>query len=144
MKYIICSFFGAKNGRCAEEAYPAVKTVVEKLITADGVNVFLFASQSEFELLCLKAVNELKNTFPNIRRLYVRAERGYVNDECKEFVASNYDDTFCPFESTAKRNYYMIDNSGYCVFGNKKESGTKRAYQYAVKKKKHVIDLMLR
>ena len=141
MEYIICSFFGDGNCFCTEEVKSTVKKTVEKLITENGVNVFLFASRSEFELLCLKTVTELKNMYPHVRCLYVRAERGYVNEEYKEFVANNYDDTFCPFESSAKRNRYIIDNSEYCVFGGKTANNTKTAYKYATKRKRHVVDL---
>ncbi len=122
MKYIICSFFGHRNTPCTDAMYSLIKTTVEKLITEDGVNIFSFGSQSEFELICLKAVTELKKMYPYIRRLYVRAEYKYIDDENKEFVSKNYDDTFCPVDrsvwisASVKRSYYMIENSEHCIF----------------------------
>ncbi len=87
MKYTICSFLGDGSTNSTDETYIRVKTTVEKLIAEDGVNVFLFAGHSGFELLCLKAVTELKNKYPQIRRLYVRDEYKYIDYKLKEFVA---------------------------------------------------------
>lgn len=146
MQYIVCSFFGDHNMNCTEEMYSRIKRTVETLITECGVDIFLFGSQNAFELLCLKAVTELKNTYTNIRRIYVRTEYKFIDDEYKKFVAKHYDDTFCPFEArNGKRIRYMIDGSNHCVFHINgrciAEDGTKMAYKYAKRRKKHIINL---
>ena len=74
----------------------------------------------------------------------------------EEYLLGFYEETYFPQKiekagkySYVERNYEMIDESAYCVFyydknylpPTKTNSGTKIAYEYALRKKKTVINL---
>lgn len=129
------------------------------------VDTFLFGSKSDFDSLCLAVVTQLKDKYPHIRRVYVRAEYQYINDDYKAYLLESYDDTYYPEQilgsgsaAYVERNQIMIDHSDICiVYYNKNyqppkrknsrrdilpyqpKSGTGIAYEYALKKKKVVI-----
>ena len=87
----------------------------------------------------------LKTKYPYIKRVYVRAEYQYINEDYRKYLLENYEDTYYPKLvenagklSYIKRNYEMIDRSNFCMFyyneNPKIKSGTKIAFQYATKK----------
>jgi len=144
------------------------KTVLE--LINKGVKRFLFGSMSEFDNLSWEIVTELKRTYPDIERVYVRSSYQYIDKSYEEYLLNSYEETYFPLKiekagkySYVERNYEMIDNSTYCVFyynenymptlncqikknmsiSQKRNSGTKIAYNYAVKKKKKIINLYL-
>lgn len=65
----ICSFFGHRKIVITEELKEKVKRVIEDLIVNHNVLTFLFGSRSDFDYLCHLVVTELKEKYPNIRRL---------------------------------------------------------------------------
>ena len=133
---------------------------IEQLIVNKNVDTFLFGSKSAFNDLCLRAVTYLKEKYPYIKRIYVRAEFPYIDDNYKDYLSAHYEDSYYPMQiinsgkyAYIERNYEMIDSSDYCVLyydenytpqkrNNRKtdlsvwrsKSGTKLAYDYAVKK----------
>ena len=148
-----CCFFGHRTINETEELKMNLKKTVERLITDENVNTFLFGSKSQFDRLCLELVTELKEKYPHVKRIYVRAEFPYINDDYKAYLLTLYDDTYYP-ESLhgagravyVKRNYEMINNSKYCIVyydeSNApitRKSGTKLAYDYAAKKEREII-----
>ncbi len=123
---------------------------------------------SEFDSLSWEIVTELKEKYPSIKRVYVRASYKNMSGFYAEYLQKSYEETyFAPKAEKARkysyveRNYEMIDNSTYCVFYYNKDyvpklkaglkrnhlsptrrnSGTKIAYEYAMKKKKEIINL---
>ena len=64
-----CSFFGHRDTPQTEELKEKVREVVERLIVEEGVDVFLFGSRSSFDELCHIVVTEIKEKYPNIRRV---------------------------------------------------------------------------
>ena len=167
-KHKSCSFFGHRKIEETEELKSRLRSVIVNLIEKEGVSIFLFGSKSEFDSLCLKNVTELKQKYPYIKRIYVRAEFPYIDDDYKKYLLKSYDDTYYPLSATGagkavyvERNCEMIDKSRFCVIyydesylpprrKNSKydlidyqpKSGTKIAYDYAVKKKKEIINLL--
>ena len=166
-KKYICCFFGHRKIEVTDELVGHLNKVVEDLITEKKVDTFLFGSKSQFDKLCLHIVTELKKEYPHIRRIYVRAEFPYIDESYTSYLLKRYDHTYYPERminagkaAYVERNYEMIDNSSYCIiyfdenympprrknskrdlFDYQPKSGTKLAYDYAVKKKLKIVNL---
>ena len=164
-------FFGHRRISVTDDLKSRLYKEIENLITTDGIDNFLFGSKSQFDDLCYKIVSELKEKHPDIRRIYVRAEFEYIDGEgsgaYREGLLEHYEDTYYPECVSGagkavyvKRNQHMIDKSSVCVvfydenylparrkqsrrdlFDYQPASGTGIAYQYAVKKKKKIINI---
>ena len=128
-----------------------------------GATTFLFGDKSAFNDLSWEIVGELRREYPFIKRVYVRSSYPRISKAYEEYLLKSYEDTYFPPKlekagkySYVERNHEMIDDSTYCVFYydekycppkrcdtmfSKRKSGTKIAYEYAVKKKKKIINL---
>ena len=164
-------FFGHRKVSVTDDLKSRLYNEIENLVTTDGINTFLFGSKSQFDDLCYKIVSELKEKHPDIRRIYVRAESEYIDGEgsraYREGLMELYEHTYYPECASGagkavyvKRNCHMIDESSVCVvyydenympprkkqsrrdiFDYQPTSGTGIAYQYAVRKKKKIINI---
>lgn len=145
-----CSFFGHRKIEKNEKLKSELKKVILELITEKNVDTFLFGSRSEFDELCYETVSELKDLYPHIRRVYVRAEYPYIDEEYRNYLLKSYEDTYYPERIVgagkavyAERNYEMVNKSAICVVylcgQTKYKSGTKMAADYAQRKGKEVI-----
>ena len=161
-------FIGHRKIEITEELESSLFFTVQTLIN-NGATTFVFGSKSEFNDLSLKVVTKLKEKYPYIKRVYVRAEYQHVDKFYEKYLLKSYEETYFPSQinnagksSYVKRNYEMIDISNFCIFYYnenytaparqktnssifsqqvKRQSGTKIAYQYAFKKKKQIINL---
>lgn len=166
-KECTCCFFGHRKIEVTDEMVNRLRDIVEDLIVVKNVNTFLFGSKSQFDKLSLEVVNELKKKYPHIRRTYVRAEFPYIDEDYMAYLLKRYDHTYYPEHMInagkavyVERNYEMIDNSNYCViyydenymparrknsrrdlFDCQPNSGTKLAYDYAVKKGVKIVNI---
>ena len=147
-----CCFFGHRTITETEELRTKLIKIVERLITDEKVDTFLFGSKSRFDSLCLEVVTKLKEKYPHVKRIYVRAEFPFINDDYLKYLLKSYDDTYYPEKLTGagraayvKRNYEMINKSQYCIVyydeknTNNRKSGTKIALDYALKKGRKII-----
>ena len=153
MEFKTCCFIGHRKINETEELKQKLYQIIENLITNEKVNTFLFGSKSQFNTLCLDIVTKIKEKYPHIKRVYVRAEYPFINKDYKEYLLQNYEDTYYPqsIENAKKavyikRNYEMINTSDFCIiyYNNKNtpyKSGTKIALDYAIKKQKNIIVL---
>ena len=153
MKENTCCFFGHRTINETEELKLKLKAIVEKLITEEKVDTFLFGSGSRFDKLCLQIVTEIKDKYPHIKRIYVRAEFPYIDDHYTAYLLQFYDETYYPEKilgagraAYVERNREMIDRSRFCVVyydeacaPTTRKSGTKLALDYAVKKGRNII-----
>jgi len=169
-KYTAC-FFGHRKIVLSDRLKTILCEETEKLITISGINTFLFGSKSQFNDLCYKIVSELKTKYPDIKRIYVRAESEFIEGEgspaYRERLMELYEDTYFPESASSagkavyiKRNQHMIDKSSVCVvyydtnyapseknhrkrdlFDYQPASGTGIAYKYAEKKKRRIINI---
>ena len=153
MKEKTCCFFGHREINETEVLKTKLMEIIEKLIVDENVDTFLFGSKSQFNSLCHELVTELKEKYPHIKRIYVRAEYPYISEHYKNYLLESYEDTYYPEHiigsgraAYVERNYEMIDNSYYCiVYYNEsnapttRKSGTKIALDYAIKKQKCII-----
>ena len=55
-----CCFFGHRTITETEELKMKITEAVEKLITLENVDTFLFGSKSLFDTLCLELVTKIK------------------------------------------------------------------------------------
>lgn len=168
MSYKTACFIGHRKINETDELKEKIYNTVEDLIVNKAVTTFLFGSRSKFDSLCKKIVTELQEKYPNIKRVYIRAESEHISQDYKEYLLEGCDDTYYPEKISGsdraayvERNKIMIDKSDYCIFyydenylppkrkNNRRElfdyqpkSGTKTAYNYALKKCNTVINLI--
>lgn len=161
-----CCFIGHRKIEVTDGIKNQLRRTIINLISEQSVNTFLFGSKSEFNDLCYEIVSELKNEYKYLKRIYVRAEFPYINDSYKNYLSERYEATYFPEKianagkaSYIERNYDMIDNSNFCIMyynenytlpdkTNKSgfiiresKSGTKIAYDYALKKNIKLINI---
>ena len=155
MKEKTCGFFGHRTINETEELKSKLIEIIEKLIVEKQVDTFLFGSKSRFNSLCLELVTEIKEKYPHIKRIYVRAEYPHISEDYKEYLLQNYEDTYYPKSvlgsgkaAYVKRNYEMINKSHFCIVyydeqnaPTTRKSGTKIALDYAIKKCKKIISV---
>ena len=153
MKENTCCFFGHRTINDTDELRTKITEAIERLITDENVDTFLFGSKSEFDRLCLELVSKLKEKYPHVKRIYVRAEFPFINDDYLNYLLKSYDDTYYPEKlhgagraAYVERNYEMINNSKYCIVyydepnaPTTRKSGTKIALDYALKKGREII-----
>ena len=150
-------FLGHRIINETEELKSTLVEIIESLIVDENVDTFFFGSKSRFISLSLELVSEIKEKYPHIKRIYVRAEYPYINEHYKNYLLESYEDTYYPEKilnsgrvAYVERNYEMIDNSHYCIVyydepnaPTTRKSGTKIALDYALKKGKQIINITL-
>ncbi len=148
-----CCFFGHRTIDETEELKRELTETIERLIIDEKVDTFLFGSKSRFDSLCLELVTKLKEKYPHVKRIYVRAEFSNISADYKAYLLKSYDDTYYPERIVGagravyvERNYEMINCSHFCiVYYNEqsaptnRKSGTKLALDYAVRKDREII-----
>ena len=155
---MVVAFVGHRKIDNWEEVKARLTTCLNALI-AEGADTFLFGSVGDFNLLCYEVVSELREVYPSIRRVYVRADHDIVSDEYIEYLYNRYEDTFFPDEvlnagakSYVVRNQVMVKMCDVLVTHcdvnyvppRRTKSGTKMAVSYAMQKKKRIINLFER
>ena len=162
-----CCFFGHRKIAETKELRDKLYTVVENLIKDYEVHTFLFGSKSEFDDLCLDIVTDLKEKYSHIQRIYVRSAFADIDEDYTNYLLEMYEDTYFPEKirgsgkaSYVERNQEMINKSKYCIVyydenylpprkrnsrrdltDYQPKSGTKLAYDYAVKKELTIINV---
>ena len=164
-----CCFFGHREINETEELKNNLYKVIEDLIVIERVDTFLFGSKSQFDDLCHEIVTDLKEKHPHTKRIYVRSAFQHISDWYEDSLLKHYEGTYFPEHmenagraSYVERNQEMINHSKYCVvyydenympprrknsrrdlFDYQPKSGTKVAYDYAVKRNKLILNLAM-
>lgn len=158
-------FIGHRTIQKNEELIFSLRQTIIELINK-GVDTFLFGSMSEFDDLSWEVVTGIREKYPHIKRVYVRATYQHIDKSYENYLLKSYEETYFPtnIENAGKgsyieRNYEMINRSAYCIFYYNKDyvapitqrqnmittfernSGTKIAYDYAIKRNKTIINL---
>lgn len=155
MKANVCCFFGHRTITETNELKDRLSAVIERLITTEKIDTFLFGSKSRFNDLCYELVTKSKELYPHVKRIYVRAEFPSISEEYKAYLLNGYEDTYYPQSMVGagraayvERNREMIRKSGVCVVYFKEDnapagrrSGTEAALRYALRQGKRVIRL---
>ena len=148
-----CCFIGHREINETEQLKLRLQTAIEKLIVEEKVDTFLFGSKSRFDKLCLEIVTKIKEKYPQIKRVYVRAEYPYISEDYKNYLLKKYDYTYYPEKIIksgraiyVKRNCEIINNSRFCIvyYDERyahviRKSGTKIALDYAVAQEKIIL-----
>ena len=147
-----CCFLGHREIAQTPELRQRLYSLVKWLIEEKQVNIFLFGSKSQFNTLCYETVSQLKEKYPHIKRIYVRAEFPVIDDGYTAYLLERYEETYYPLNvhpgraAYVERNRHMIDQSAVCVVYytgllGKRKSGTALALDYAVKKNREIYRL---
>lgn len=150
------AFIGHRKIEEKEVLRQKLKDSVINLIEKEGADTFLCGSRSEFNDLCYEVVTELKENYPRIRRIEVRALNEYIPQIYLDITLKYYEKTVFPecvsgagYRSYIKRNEAMIDmcdilityfDKNYSLMAGK-VSGTREAVDYAQRKNKRIINL---
>ncbi len=94
MKRNTCCFFGHRTINETEKLKAKLIEIIEKLIVKKQVDTFLFGSKSRFNSLCLEVITEIKEKYPHIKRIYVRAEYPYISEHYKNYLLVTVQDNF--------------------------------------------------
>lgn len=163
-----CCFFGHRKIEETAELRTKITNIIEGLIVDENIDTFLFGSKSAFDSLCYDLVTKIKEKYPHLKRVYVRAEFPHIDESYRSYLLESYEDTYYPegMEKAGKaayveRNCNMIDRSRVCVVyydpdyapprrrNSKRDltdyqpkSGTRIAYEYAVKKEKTILNVI--
>ena len=146
-----CCFIGHRKIENKTQIFEQIKNCVENLINKSNITTFLFGSRSQFNDICLQAVTCLKSKYPNLVRIYLRAEYEYISDDYEKYLLESFDKTVYAKKAERanrlvyiKRNEEMIDNSRFCIFFYKEysvHSGTAIAFEYAKHHNKIIINI---
>ena len=151
------AFIGHRKIEKTETLKQKLRDIVSSLIEKENADTFLFGSKSEFNDLCYEIVTKLKESYPYIRRIEVRASNEYLAQMYIDITLKYYEETLFPekvsgagYRSYIKRNQAMIDMCDFLItYYNKeyqplsgKTSGTRKAVEYAVKNNKRIINLL--
>ena len=148
-----CCFIGHRQIKEIERLRNATYKTVENLICEQGMDTFLFGSKSRFNSLCYEVVTDLKEKYPDIKRVYVRAEFPEITEDYKAYLLERYEDTYYPPKILGagravyvERNREMVDQSALCIAycdeeysPKNRKSGTKQMVEYALAHKKNII-----
>lgn len=151
-----CCIIGHRDFEKTKELELKIKSIVTDLIEKENVTEFLFGSKSKFTDFCYVVISEYKNNYPNLKRIFVRAEYPIISDDYYNYLKTFYEDSYFYSEkltnnrfSYISRNKAMIDKSDFCIFyfnsnylpKTKTQSGTRIAYDYAIKKGKEILNV---
>lgn len=125
-----------------DEIRKKLKEEVEKIILA-GATEFLLGGYGKFDLMCAGVVKELKEKYPFIKSVLVKA---YLNARFDSWL---YDESeYPPIENSIrrfaiiKRNEYMVDKSHLVIaYVKNNTGGAAITLKYALKKNKKIVDL---
>ncbi len=145
--------FGHSKIEINKELENILFNTFENLII-QGCEDFYFGGFGEFDELCHKVISNLKNTYPNLQRIFClsnpkhqqisKRPKWLKNEDYEKFTYLNLE-----FDWWYKRIFYrncaMIDHSDFVVFyvEPRENSGAYKAYQYAKRNKKQIINVKL-
>ncbi len=153
MKTKVCCFIGHRKINETVELVDRLSELIKELIVNEKVETFLFGSRGRFNRLCYELVSMNKEKYPNIKRIYIRAEYPYISESYKKILLTEYEETYYPSRILGagkavylERNEEMILKSDICIFyyhesadRRSGRSGTKAAYEFAANHNKRII-----
>lgn len=166
MDKAVC-FIGHRKIEDTTELRTTLAKTLADLIENQGIANFLFGDKSAFDSLCYDMVTEIQKEYPHIRRIKYRKDTPVLDEYSKPLFIKGYEDSICPEgvekagkASYIKRNQAMIDASEICIFyynedylpdkikisktavnSYQPKSGTKIAFDYAMKQGKEIVNL---
>lgn len=101
------AFIGHRKVPQANAVAERLRAKLRLLIESECADTFLFGSRGEFNALCYSVVTELKADYPNIKRIYVRAEYPHINDDYAAYLRTLYEYSYFPPQ---------IEKAGYRIY----------------------------
>lgn len=132
-----CCFIGHRTIDISNELHNRLFYIIEDLICVHNVTYFLFGSRSQFNDFCFDIVTELKDKYPQIKRVAYNTrsecvvlekdreqeEASLANFLHRDVYLQGFEESITPDKmylsgkaSYVERNQIMIDNSDFCVF----------------------------
>ena len=147
-----CSVFGHSKIKITKELENNLKSTFKMLIAQENVKYFYFGGFGEFDDLCHSIITELKNEYPEVYRIFCLSDPRHqrLSKRPKWLKDEDYEEiTYLDlnFDYWYTRIYYrnceIIDHSDFVVFyvNHTEQSGAYKALQYAIKKKKQIINI---
>ena len=146
-----CCFFGHRKiffttHEKEGDFFDFLKAQIENLIVDSGYNEFLFGGYGDFDETAYRAVKSLKEKYPHIKTVYVQAYYK-PHDKNIDLLREKYDElTFPEMQTNSKRytivyrNRHIINNSHFCIFYVKCDTGGAcQALRYAKQKNKSYL-----
>jgi len=159
-----CCLIGHRKVEDIENVSKNLKAALINLIEKQNVSTFLFGANGEFNDLCYKIINELKQKYKLKTIFYSRCDEYAFTFEEKERYTYKSKNPF-PYkcfdeiienskvhlanikQSYVLRNKLIINSSDFCLFyykenynlGLNRNSGTKIAYEYAKELDKVIV-----
>ena len=163
-----CCFIGHRKINDTLELRERLQSFLLDLVE-NGTTNFIFGDHSAFDSLCYEMVTELKEKYPEIKRINFRKDYEDTDDYTMQFLITGYEESICPKgvgsagkASYVERNQAMIRESDVCIFyydenylpsrrrnsrhdicDYQPKSGTALAFQYAKSKKKTIINCFI-
>lgn len=132
-----CMFIGHRDSNGIEEK---IYSVIKKLIN-NGITEFYSGGMGNFDKMCERIAKELGGRITFIP---------YNIKQIKQDDRLWYNDIICPFgeKSYSKfdipnRNKWMVEACDICICYVYKNGGAKHTLDYAIKKNKNIIDLLM-
>ena len=91
-----CCFFGHRNVSDKNLLKTKLLQITEKLILEENIETFYLGSKSDFNDLCREVLEEQKEKYPHIERVYIRAEFQYISDSYEKYLLETCDRTYFP------------------------------------------------
>ena len=91
-----CCFLGHREINETEELKSKLIEEIEKLIVENLVDTFLFGSKSRFNNLCQEIVTDIKEKYPHIKRVYLRAEYPNISEQYMNYLLKSYEKPITP------------------------------------------------
>lgn len=146
----VCSCFGHFEVEITESLKAKTEEAIDGAI-ADGVRTFLFGGRSSFDSLVYDIVTKKREELPRlgIKRVFCFALENQLRKPPAWFKKQEYESCECPtkefnwwYTAIYYRNCAMIDQSDLVLFyaEERTNSGAYKAYKYAVKKHKNLIN----
>jgi len=141
-----CVFFGHRNANY-QKYKPKLKQILEDLIENEGFTQFYSGGRGAFDRLCAEVVGELIKSYPNIKNTLVFS---YLPPSNADFaLPTAYTDSVYLLEHNVPLRYAiletnkrMVDIADCVIVGIYSEwGGAWKAYEYARKQKKRIINL---
>ena len=84
-----CCFIGHRRIKYKKELASRLRDNICYLLE-QGVATFLFGDHSEFNTLCYKVVSELREVYPQIRRIHYRTDYPDADAYTMQFLLDGY------------------------------------------------------
>lgn len=144
----ICVFFGNRIAVLSERENRRLKALITYLIRHRHVETFWVGKHGDFDVHITKVLQEFRVLYPQIRVMLVLnempKERGKVNFDERLYDKTVYpvDLEFChPRFSIVYKNKFMAQMCTYAVCYVATKGGASKAMDYAVSKKKTVVNI---